>query len=83
MCSLPVTPIEERFAIEGQVVTSFSGVVSRLAAAYPSLAVVDVERVVLREWDAFSAGRPVVVPVGVEEGAAEMLAVEASAQIDG
>ena len=57
MCSHPVTPTEERFAIEGQVVTSFSGVVARLSAAHPSLA--------------------------VEEGAAEMLAVEASAQIDG
>ncbi|GAD34878.1 MULTISPECIES: hypothetical protein [Microbacterium] len=83
MCSLPVTPTEERFTIEGQVVTSFSGVVSRLAAAHPSLAVVDIERVVLREWEAFSASRPVVVPIGVEEGAAEMLAVETSAQIDG
>ncbi|WP_424448580.1 hypothetical protein [Microbacterium arborescens] len=82
MCSLPVTPTEERFAIEGQVVTSFSGVVSRLAAANPSIAVTEVERVVLREWDAFSAGRPVVVPIGVEEGAAEMLAIEASAEID-
>jgi hypothetical protein len=83
MCSHPVTPNEERFAIEGQVVTSFSGVVARLSAAHPSLAVVDVERVVLREWEAFSAGRPVVVPIGVEEGAGEMLAVEASAPIDG
>lgn len=82
MCSTPATPTEERFAIEGQVVTSFSGVVSRLAAAHPSLAVIDIERVVLREWDAFSASRPVVVPIGVEEGAAEMLAIEASAEID-
>ncbi|SDQ47447.1 hypothetical protein [Microbacterium sp. cf332] len=83
MCSLPVTPSEERFAIEGQVVTSFSGVVARLAAAHPSLAVVDVERVVLREWDAFSGSRPIVVPIGVEEGATEMLEIEASAEVDG
>jgi len=82
MCSPPVTSTEDRFSIEGQVVTSFSGVVARLSAALPALAVVDIERVVLREWEAFSASRPIVVPVGVEEGAAEMLGVEASASLD-
>ena len=82
MCSPPVTPTEDRFSIEGQVVTSFSGVVARLSAALPALAVVDIERVVLREWEAFSASRPIVVPVGVEAGAAEMLGVEASASLD-
>ncbi|MDD7927988.1 hypothetical protein [Microbacterium thalli] len=82
MCSLPVTPSEERITLEGQVVTSFSGAVARLAAAHPALAVTDVERVVLREWEAFSAGRPLVVPVGVEEGAAEMLGAEIPARSD-
>lgn len=82
MCSSPVTPSEERITFEGQVVTSFSGVVARLAAAHPALAVIDVERVVLREWEAFSASRPLVVPVGVEEGAAEMLGAEMPARSD-
>lgn len=82
MCSLPVTPNEDRFTIDGQVVASFSGVVARLAAAHPALAVVDIERVVLREWEAFSASRPLVVPVGVEEGAAEMLGAETPARSD-
>lgn len=82
MCSSSVTPNEDRFSVEGQVVTSFSGVVARLSAAHPSISVVEIERVVLREWDAFSASRPIVVPIGVEEGAAEMLGVPTSATLD-
>ncbi|MBP2420664.1 hypothetical protein JOF37_001498 [Microbacterium imperiale] len=77
-----MTPNEDRFTIEGQVVTPFSGVVARLSAAHPTLSVVDVERVVLREWEAYSASRPLVVPVGVEEGAAEMLGAETPARSD-
>ncbi|MEH3088326.1 MAG: hypothetical protein PGN24_01605 [Microbacterium arborescens] len=82
MCSPSVTPDDDRFSVEGQVVTSFSGVVARLSAAHPSLAVVEIERVVLREWDAFSGSRPIVVPIGVEEGAGEMLGVPTSATLD-
>ncbi len=77
MCD-SVTPLEDRFTVDGQSVTTFAGVVSRLAAAHPDTTVTEVERVVLREWEAFSASRPLVVPVGVEEGAAEMLEAGAS-----
>ncbi len=46
---------------------------SRLRAAYPLEDPVHVEAIVLREWEAFSAGRPLVVPTAVEEGAREIL----------
>ena len=73
MCTSAATPREDRFTVDGQSVTTFAGVVSRLAAVHPETTVTEIERVVLREWEAFSASRPIIVPVGVEEGAAEML----------
>ncbi|MCI9858402.1 hypothetical protein MIBA_09270 [Microbacterium proteolyticum] len=54
-------------------VASFHDVVTRLRAQYPGEDPAHIEGVVLREWDAFSAGRPLVVPTAVEEGAREIL----------
>lgn len=59
--------------IDGVEVASFRAVVARLRAEYPLEDPIHVEAVVLREWEAFSAGRPLVVPTPVEEGAREIL----------
>ncbi|OZD31168.1 hypothetical protein CH252_39475 [Rhodococcus sp. 06-1477-1B] len=59
--------------VDGIEVTSFRAVVARLGADYPLHNLVHVEAVVLREWEAFSAGRPLVVPTAVEGGAREIL----------
>lgn len=59
--------------VDGVSVTSFRLVVERLRLAYPAQDPHHVEAVVLREWEAFSAGRPLVVPAAVEEGAREIL----------
>lgn len=59
--------------IDGIEVASFQEVVTRLCTAYPLEDPVHVEAIVLREWEAFSAGRPLVVPTAVEEGAREIL----------
>jgi len=59
--------------VDGVEVASFRSVVARLRADYPLEDPVHVEAIVLREWEAFSAGRPLVVPTAVEEGAREIL----------
>ncbi|MFJ4037283.1 hypothetical protein ACIPVB_04315 [Microbacterium sp. NPDC090007] len=59
--------------VDGVEVALFEDVVLRLCAAYPREDPVHVEAIVLREWEAFSAGRPLVVPTAVEEGAREIL----------
>lgn len=59
--------------IDGVEVTSFDSVITRLRADYPSADVVRIETILLREWEAFTAGRPTVVPTAVEEGAREIL----------
>lgn len=59
--------------VEGVEVTSFSGVLSRLRTDYPSEDPARIEAVVLREWEAFTAGKPTVIPAAVEEGAREIL----------
>jgi hypothetical protein len=59
--------------VDGIEVASFHGVVARLCADYPDRDVSHVEAVVLREWEAFTAGRPLVVPTAVEIGAREIL----------
>ncbi len=59
--------------IDGVEVASFREVVQRLRADFPQEDPLHVEAVVLREWEAFSAGRPLVVPTAVEEGAREIL----------
>lgn len=59
--------------IEGVEVTSFSAVVKRLCVAYPAVPSTRVETILLREWEAFTAGRPLVVPTAVEEGVREIL----------
>ncbi|MFN3948493.1 three-helix bundle dimerization domain-containing protein [Microbacterium sp.] len=69
----PSRPADAVHVIDGVRVTSFSGVVERLLADYPDEDPVHVEAVVLREWEAFSAGRPLVLPTAVEEGAREIL----------
>jgi hypothetical protein len=63
----------EAISVDGTPAVSFTAVVSRLSASYPNLSVTHIETVVLREWEAFSAGRPLVVPAGVESGVREML----------
>ncbi|WP_125130854.1 hypothetical protein [Microbacterium sp. 10M-3C3] len=60
-------------SIDDVEVVTFSAVVARLVAAYPSLSAARIEGVLLREWEAFSAGRPIVVPVAVEAGVREVL----------
>jgi hypothetical protein len=59
--------------IEGVEVASFSAVVDRLCVDYPGVASTRIETILLREWDAFTAGRPLVVPTAVEAGVREIL----------
>jgi len=68
-----VNPGEIIHEVDGVQVASFRRVVSRLRSDYPDHDPVHVETIVLREWEAFSAGRPLVVPTAVEEGAREIL----------
>ncbi|MEW1706560.1 hypothetical protein AB0230_04875 [Microbacterium sp. NPDC089190] len=60
-------------SVDGVQVASFRGVLSRLREDYPGEDPARIEAIVLREWEAFSAGRPLVVPAAVEEGAREIL----------
>ncbi|WP_285137757.1 three-helix bundle dimerization domain-containing protein [Microbacterium sp. lyk4-40-TSB-66] len=69
----PARPGEIVAVVDGTPVVSFREVVARLRAEYPHEDPVHIEGVVLREWDAFSAGRPLVVPTAVEDGAREIL----------
>lgn len=68
-----VRPGEAIAVVDGVPVASFRDVVARLRVEYPGVDPAHIEGVVLREWDAFSAGRPLVVPAAVEEGAREIL----------
>lgn len=61
------------FVIEGVEVVAFTTAVARLHADYPAVSVTRIETIVLREWEAFAAGRPLVVPVAVDEGVREIL----------
>ena len=61
------------FAIDGMEVAAFDAVVTRLSAAYPGVPTVRIESILMREWEAFTAGRPLVVPIAVEEGVREIL----------
>ncbi len=65
------TPIA--LSIDGVEVAAFSAVVARVSADYPHVSVTRIETILVREWDAFTAGRPLVVPVAVEEGVREIL----------
>ncbi|MFJ6651372.1 three-helix bundle dimerization domain-containing protein [Microbacterium sp. NPDC091313] len=60
-------------AIDSVEVAAFSAVVARLTADYPAVSSTRIEGILLREWEAFSAGRPLVVPVAVEAGVREIL----------
>jgi hypothetical protein len=60
-------------SVEGVDVVSFSGIVTRLQAEYPGVSSLRIETIVIREWEAFTAGRPLVVPVAVEAGVREIL----------
>ncbi|MCJ1706273.1 hypothetical protein [Microbacterium sp. VKM Ac-2923] len=66
-------PGEILAAVDGVPVASFREVVARLRVDYPREDPSHVEGIVLREWEAFSAGRPLVVPTAVEGGAREIL----------
>ncbi|WP_341210559.1 hypothetical protein [uncultured Microbacterium sp.] len=68
-----VTAVDAVHTVEGVPVASLHSVVSRLRLDYPGEDPVHIETIVLREWEAFSAGRPLVVPTAVEEGAREIL----------
>ncbi|MGP3535958.1 three-helix bundle dimerization domain-containing protein [Microbacterium sp. RD1] len=59
--------------IEGIEVAAFTTVVERLRAEYPALPTTRIEAVLMREWEAYTAGRPLVVPVAVEAGVRELL----------
>ncbi|RKT33145.1 hypothetical protein DEU34_1735 [Microbacterium sp. AG1240] len=59
--------------IEGVEVVPFATVVSRLCVDYPSVSVTRIETILMREWEAFTAGRPLVVPAALEGGVREML----------
>ena len=61
------------FQVDDVEVAAFSAVVERLRVRYPQVAVPRIETVLLREWEAFSAGRPLVVPTAVEAGVHEIL----------
>ena len=67
------TGIDAVHTVDGVPVASLQSVVSRLRLDYPGEDVVHIETVVLREWEAFSAGRPLVIPTAVEDGAREIL----------
>lgn len=66
----------DRQIVDGWLLTSYAGVVQRLAVRFPDLRVSDIEAVVIREHDAFTGGRPVAVPIDVETGAEEILSAE-------
>lgn len=68
-----VTAVDTVQTVDGVSVASLQSVVSRLRLDYPGEDPVHIETVVLREWEAFSAGRPLVIPTVVEEGAREIL----------
>lgn len=59
--------------IDGWRVESYSQVVARLMARFPERSQHEIEAVVDREADAFTGGRALVLPLGVEEGALEIL----------
>jgi hypothetical protein len=59
--------------VEGVDVVAFSSIVARLRGDYPGVSTLRIEAVVIREWEAFTAGRPLVVPVAVEAGVREIL----------
>ncbi|MFG6444284.1 three-helix bundle dimerization domain-containing protein [Microbacterium sp. P06] len=59
--------------IEGVEVVPFSEIVARLCADYPGVPAAKIESILMREWEAFAAGRPLVVPAALEEGVREML----------
>ena len=59
--------------IDGVEVMPFSDVVAQLRRDYPEVAAGRIESIVLREWEAFTAGRPLVVPTAVEGGVREIL----------
>lgn len=59
--------------IDGWRVVSYTQVIARLADRYPERPLHEIEAIVDREADAFTGGRVLVVPLGVEEGAAEIL----------
>lgn len=61
------------FTIDGVEVAVFDVVVERLRAQYPHVSAARVEAILLREWEAFAAGRPLVVPIAVEDGVREIL----------
>ena len=54
-------------------VVTFEAALLRLADDYPSAPTGVVRSILLSEWETFTGGVPLVVPVGVLEGAAEML----------
>lgn len=70
----PASSVDDgHVVIEGVEVVPFATVVSRLCVDYPSVSVTRIETILMREWEAFTAGRPLVVPAALEGGVREML----------
>lgn len=61
--------------VDGVAVVAYSALVARLGARFPGRSVTAIEAIVQREYEAFTGGRPLVVPADVEGGAIELLSV--------
>lgn len=59
--------------LDGAEVVTFEAALLHLAGAFPSAPTGVVRSILQSEWETFTGGVPIVVPVGVLDGAAEML----------
>lgn len=69
----PASADSDVLKVDGVVVVSFEAAATRLAAEFPGAPTARIEALLIREWEAFCAGRPLVIPTAVEDGAREML----------
>lgn len=60
-------------SVDGVSAVTFAAAAARLGAEFPHVGSARIEALLIREWEAFSAGRPLVIPAAVEDGAREML----------
>lgn len=74
MNDLEAAPADGAFPhVEGLAVVTFAAAAARLAGEFPGIPAARIEALLVREWEAFCAGRPLVIPAAVEDGAREML----------
>ncbi|KJL34853.1 hypothetical protein RR49_02959 [Microbacterium ginsengisoli] len=79
-----MTPDSELpFVVDGYELTSYAGSVDRLLDRHPARSRTEIEAVLAREHDAFTGGRPVAIPVAVENGADEVLSLREDDAADG